>query len=181
MRSRLAPPEDLTPSPPSSPVHDDAPPSESTTPTAAAAAPSTAEEKARIIFGTRLAGPERRAASLADATLVAGVLVPRRPEEPDNCCMSGCVNCVWERFREEMDEWAAANAEAQRRLVMGGVDDKKEGGVRVDERAVGGGAKREAIDEEELYRDVPVGIREFMKHEKRLKVKLEREHRHISG
>lgn len=28
-------------------------------------------------------------------TIVAGVRIPPKPLEPDNCCMSGCVNCTW--------------------------------------------------------------------------------------
>ncbi len=68
----------------------------------------------------RLAGPAERAERLASlrsrSTLVAGVLVPPQPDEPDNCCMSGCVNCVWDRYREEMETWSAVKAEAQKRL-----------------------------------------------------------------
>ncbi|EPQ65744.1 Bgt-4426 [Blumeria graminis f. sp. tritici] len=28
-----------------------------------------------------------------------------KPTEPDNCCMGGCVNCVWDRYHEEVKEW----------------------------------------------------------------------------
>ncbi|CCU81617.1 unnamed protein product [Blumeria hordei] len=28
-----------------------------------------------------------------------------KPTEPDNCCMGGCVNCVWDRYHEEVEEW----------------------------------------------------------------------------
>jgi hypothetical protein len=149
------------------------------------------------------------------------VLVPPKPDEPDNCCMSGCVNCVWDRYRDEMEEWAGASAEADRRLqareVGEGVGvtedsmDGVEGGKRIElgvheevvDRGVasmdedGGGsvgnwetgpsdaavaaavvgAKKDAEDfwNEELYKNVPVGIREFMKQEKRLKEKHLRE------
>ena len=62
--------------------------------------------KARVVFGSRLAGPAQRRAEInALSRNVAGVLVPPRPEEPDNCCMSGCVNCVWDIYRDEMEEW----------------------------------------------------------------------------
>ncbi|KAJ6781423.1 hypothetical protein PWT90_02261 [Aphanocladium album] len=68
--------------------------SDSNTTTAAAAdREATAEERARVIFGSRLLGPaeraDRAAGRQAKSTTIAGVLVPPRPEEPDNCCMSG--------------------------------------------------------------------------------------------
>ena len=116
------------------------------------------------MFGSRLLAPQRETAAKERGTVVAGVFVPARPEEPDNCCMSGCVNCVWERFCEEMDEWAAANAEAQKRLAEKGQADSTSSTDASTKDGLG-----ERMDEDALYRDVPVGIREFMKHGKRLK------------
>lgn len=53
-------------------------------------------EKARVVFGSRLAGPgKREEEKLRKGTIVAGVKIPPKPLEPDNCCMSGCVNCTW--------------------------------------------------------------------------------------
>src|SRR5579871_1355543 len=75
-------------------------------------------QKARIVFGSRLAGPaERRSEIERQSVNVAGIMVPPRPEEPDNCCMSGCVNCVWDRYREELEEWAAKSAAARERVL----------------------------------------------------------------
>ena len=133
------------------------------------------------------------------STKIAGVLVPPKPAEPDNCCMSGCVNCVWDRFRDEMEEWAAASAEASRRLLAqeggvaagattgrsgatpaadhSGMDDGGGGSntnwspEEVAKAAAGAGGSKKAGWDEELYKGVPVGIREFMKQEKRLKLK----------
>jgi hypothetical protein len=121
---------------------------------------------------------------------------------------------VWDRYRDEMEEWAGASAEADRRLqareVGEGVAvtedsmDGVEGGKRIElgvheevaDRGVasmdadGGGSvgnweagpsdaagAKDAKDfwDEELYKNVPVGIREFMKQEKRLKEKHLRE------
>lgn len=160
------------------------------------------------MFGTPLAGPAARAERLAQirskSNVIAGVVVPPKPEEPDNCCMSGCVNCVWDTFRDEMEEWAAANAEAERRVASERGDDgasappippkplsgpdqvgilsmDDDGGGSEANWDVGGPAAQApgkiAKDfwDDELYKNVPVGIREFMKQEKRLKEKHHRE------
>ncbi|KAL2187147.1 hypothetical protein L209DRAFT_728010 [Thermothelomyces heterothallicus CBS 203.75] len=183
------------------------------------------QTRASVVFTSSLAGPAERRERLArirtESRLVAGVLVPPRPEEPDNCCMSGCVNCVWDRYRDEMEEWAARRAEAERRLAAedagpqvgvteesmertadsaGGMDlgvhdeaadrwaasmDDDGGGSvgnwetgtavgRTDDKGKGGKLAKDFWDEE-LYKNVPVGIREFMKQEKRLKEKHRRE------
>jgi hypothetical protein len=139
--------------------------------------------------------------------------------------MSGCVDCVWDRYRDEMEEWAAATAEAERRLKarqqqeqqqregeavseevgmtqasMEGVEQGKGmrmrmgvheevadrgGEMSMDEDgggldttwAVGEKAKDKEFWDEELYKHVPVGIREFMKHEKRMREKHQKEKR----
>ncbi|KAL2759975.1 hypothetical protein ACRALDRAFT_2024064 [Sodiomyces alcalophilus JCM 7366] len=164
-------------------------------------APTTAEERAAVIFGSALAGPQSRANRLAEArkrsTLIAGVWVPPRPEEPDNCCMSGCVNCVWDQYRDEMEEWSAANVEAQARLRE--IEERREQGMAAGGRGEaakrvdvsmdddGGGSetnwpvseKPKAVDkdawDDELYANIPVGIREFMKTEKMIRARHERE------
>ncbi|CRK31922.1 hypothetical protein BN1708_016046 [Verticillium longisporum] len=157
--------------------------------------PATAEEKARLVFGEIRSGPraraERLAAARAKTVTIAGVLVPPRPVEPDNCCMSGCVNCVYDLFQEELEEWSAAKKEAEARLAAqqaealaeteaeqassssagsGGSMDDDGGGSEVDwvPQPPEQGPAKHAWDEG-LYADIPVGIREFMKTEKRLK------------
>ncbi|KAI1388062.1 oxidoreductase-like protein [Hypoxylon trugodes] len=175
------------------------------------AEPATAQEKARIIFGSRLAGPAERAERLEAirnrSTLIAGVLVPPRPEEPDNCCMSGCVNCVWDRYRDEMEEWAAASTEAEKALeaqrsqgepspdttpsAIQEVAEKPQGptgAISMDDDGGGSDTNWQSdlkiadqpkiakdLWDDDLYKNVPVGIREFMKQEKRLKEKHNRE------
>jgi len=54
----------------------------------------TKEERAARLFGSiEGSGYERQTSDVPDATwrTINGVPVPPRPAEPDNCCMSGCV------------------------------------------------------------------------------------------
>lgn len=139
--------------------------------------------------------------------------MPPKPEEPDNCCMSGCVNCVWDLYREEMETWAtqmrraerakaaAAAAEASEKAKEDGLEVVRRGGDDVSTTAGtpmsmdddGGGSETnwdlpalatangeqapvaKDLWDEQLYKNVPVGIREFMKTEKMLKLKHLRE------
>ncbi|EME77449.1 uncharacterized protein MYCFIDRAFT_180011 [Pseudocercospora fijiensis CIRAD86] len=104
--------------------------------------------RARLVFGDRAAeAAERKHQRESRSQLISGILVPPKPSEPDNCCMSGCVNCVWERFREEVEEYRMRMREAKRR---------QEGGEG-------------EVEEDEGLEGIPIGIREFMKTEKRLK------------
>ena len=148
--------------------------------------PTSAQEKARIIFGTRLAGPNDRDMHMASkknqSTYIAGVLVPPEPQEPDNCCMSGCVNCVWDLFREDMEEYSAKKREAEKRLAQSaGSMDADGGGSETNwtpaPKGVHVGETKIAKDmwDDDIFKNVPVGIREFMKQEKKLKERHERE------
>ena len=95
--------------------------------------------------------------------------------------MSGCVNCVWDAYREEVEAWAARRR--ANLTVAGGaeeVEKKKAREMRVKgKRSVGEnegsqGAHAGRVDDEVLFEGVPVGIREFMKTEKRLKQNREK-------
>ncbi|KKK25154.1 hypothetical protein AOCH_002796 [Aspergillus ochraceoroseus] len=145
--------------------------------------PKTPEEKMAIVFGTRLAGPGR--ASRYDAgpqttwKTVNGVPIPPRPEEPDNCCMSGCVHCVWDDYRGEMEEWAELLAQAKAKgkskfpgVVPGVTERTHSNTLSASMDDDGGGSETHWTGPEpgdDLFADIPVGIREFMKTEKRLK------------
>ncbi|KAF2033595.1 hypothetical protein EK21DRAFT_98023 [Setomelanomma holmii] len=148
-------------------------------------------EKARIVFGSKLAGPaERRKEIAAASQIIAGVTVPPRPEEPDNCCMSGCVNCVWDLYRDEMEEWAEKSAQARAAMqaqrqkgvgtgqMVAGSEVPTHVAVSMDDD--GGGSETnwglDAGGERGLFDDIPVGIREFMRTEKKLKLMHERDH-----
>lgn len=183
------------------------PPTAASTPTdpPKSAATEEVESEPSILFSSRLSSPlERRSEIKRQSVLVAGIWVPPRPEEPDNCCMSGCVNCVWDRYGDELEEWAlakkAADAalRAEKALEQGkkrrnsaglkGIDTTSGEGVNgTSHTAVsmdddGGGRETNwgtgletDLTTEDLFKDVPVGIREFMKQEKRLKERHARE------
>lgn len=142
-------------------------------------------QKARIIFGSKLGGPIERKKEIEAASYeVAGVLVPPKPAEPDNCCMSGCVNCVWDLYRDEMEEWAAKSAEARTKMqaqressqATGTMGANKETPSHVATSMDDGGGGSEtnwpvSASKDALFDDIPVGIREFMRTEKKLKEK----------
>ncbi|KAI4179571.1 MAG: hypothetical protein L6R41_007757 [Letrouitia leprolyta] len=131
-----------------------------------------------ILFGTPLAGPSaaRRRAGYGEEPLSSSSGGLERPREPDNCCMSGCVNCVWDAYREEVEAWAARRREAAK-LVGGGEDEEWE--KRKAREMRGRGRRKMDVDdgddEGSLFEGVPVGIREFMATEKRLRERRERE------
>ncbi|KAF2818976.1 hypothetical protein CC86DRAFT_308117 [Ophiobolus disseminans] len=143
-------------------------------------------EKARTVFGSRLDAPaERRKEIEAASQVVAGITVPPRPEEPDNCCMSGCVNCVWEMYRDEMEEWAAKSAQARAAMQAQRQEGKGTGqmvagsgmpthvAVSMDDDGGGSESNWGGSSESTLFDDIPVGIREFMRTEKKLKMMQE--------
>lgn len=122
--------------------------------------------------------------------------MPPRPEEPDNCCMSGCVNCVWDRYRDELEDWSAArkaadvNLRKEKGLEKGRSRRKKAGtGLMLEEGENGAQHTMTSMDNDgggsetnwstdpdtDLFQGIPVGILEFMKTEKRLKEKHARE------
>jgi hypothetical protein len=80
---------------------------------------------------------------------------------------------VWDAYREEVEEWAARQMErqAQVRIDGGEVDGRRKevnSGIGDLDGMRGGGGKYN-VDPEEVFRDLPVGIKEFIATEKRLK------------
>ncbi|SCU87225.1 LAME_0D09252g1_1 [Lachancea meyersii CBS 8951] len=77
------------------------------------------EERMKNVFGGRIKGDPPRSSSRVlrgQSLKIAGVVVPPKPQEPDNCCMSGCVNCVWEIYNEDLREWKNKRKEASQKL-----------------------------------------------------------------
>lgn len=78
--------------------------------------------------------------------------------------MSGCVNCVWDAYREEVEEWVRG----RRRRGEGGGGVEASGG-RGDGEEGGRGERGGGVEDEGVFEGVPVGIREFMRLEKRIR------------
>lgn len=159
--------------------------------------PQSPEDKMSIIFGSRLASPGYKSTRYNPSSMppestwktVNGVAIPPRPVEPDNCCMSGCAHCVWDDFRDDMEAWAARVQEAQAKAK----ETRPFRDMRQSPRAEvhsastsmdddGGGSETNwsmpspagEIDDD-LFAGIPVGIREFMKTEKKLRDKHRKE------
>lgn len=81
-----------------------------------------------------------------------------------------------------MEDWSAANSEAQLRLKEREASmDSDGGGSETTWRPQVGDTKiAKNLWDEQVFEGVPMGIREFMKQEKRLKERHERE-RTVSG
>lgn len=160
----------------------------------------TKEEKMSIVFGTRLAGPGYESTSKYNPETmppestwktVNGVPIPPRPMEPDNCCMSGCVHCVWDDFRDDVEQWALRVREAQAKAspantAVPSQDMRQKPRSEVASASVsmdddGGGSETNwelpagAAAADDLFAGIPVGIREFMKTEKKLREKKQQQ------
>lgn len=142
----------------------------------------TPEEKIARVFGGRIKGDVRQSSSrmnVGQPRTIAGITVPDKPTEPDNCCMSGCINCVWEMYNDDIKEWNAKRKEAAKKLV-------KKGGVwpadfhppvqylkpqNLPESLAKNALKVKREEEKESWGNVPVLIRVFAEMEKKMKEK----------
>lgn len=151
----------------------------------------SAEEKIAKVFGTRIKGETRQSSSRitrGKPKTIAGVLVPARPDEPDNCCMSGCINCVWELFNEDVKEWNEKRKKAAQSL-------RKKGGrwpenfdapvLMLAEENLPESLTKKKVDvkstEEEAWGGVPVSIRVFAELERKMKEKSRRKEAKSEG
>lgn len=162
-------------------------PTKPDTPTPASTVePQSPKDKMSIVFGSRLQTPGR--SSRYDAgnvppesmwKTINGVAIPPRPSEPDNCCMSGCAHCVWDDYRDDMEEWANRLDHAKARGVPKTPDMRQNKRAEVESASMsmdddGGGSEANwpvEDQKEDIFAGIPVGIREFMRTEKKLKKK----------
>src|SRR5271154_1625607 len=146
----------------------------------------TKEQRAAKLFGSiRGSGYERKTYDKPDSTwrTINGVPIPPRPSEPDNCCMSGCVHCVWDDYRDDVESWATRLHEAQANSQRRGMERRPKAGMHRIEVADAsnsmdddGGGSEALWDSpsttgtgDDLFQDIPIGIREFMVTEKRIR------------
>lgn len=148
----------------------------------------TPEERIQKVFGGRIKGEAPKSSSRitrGEPRIIAGVTVPDKPNEPDNCCMSGCINCVWELFNEDIKDWNDKRQEAAIKLhEKGGIwpEDfyppiqflSKENvppslAYKLEKQPEN--AQGDKRTEQESWGNVPVTIRVFAEMEKKMKAK----------
>lgn len=107
--------------------------------------------------------------------------------------MSGCVHCVWDDYRDDLEEWAArvkeAQAKAQKKSTLSepkiqvnrpevhaassSMDDDGGGSEGLwttpSSRSSASSSSTPIIDEDLIFEGIPVGIREFMNTEKKIR------------
>uniref|UniRef100_A0A1B0CY19 Oxidoreductase-like domain-containing protein n=1 Tax=Lutzomyia longipalpis TaxID=7200 RepID=A0A1B0CY19_LUTLO len=49
--------------------------------------------------------------------------LPALPDEPTNCCMSGCANCVWIEYARELTRIYRDGGEKARKLITNRITD----------------------------------------------------------
>jgi hypothetical protein len=84
--------------------------------------------------------------------------------------MSGCAHCVWDDYRDDVEAWAEELRMAGHRGIMqsaGSSISMDDDGGGSETNWTGGGG-------EELFGGIPVGIREFMRTEKRLRDRMKK-------
>lgn len=150
----------------------------------------TPEQRIAKVFGTRLTGADRESSSRVvrgEPKVIAGIKVPEKPQEPDNCCMSGCINCVWEMYNDDIKEWKLLRQQAAQRLVQRGGrwPENFHAPIRLlkqenlphslELKYYGTSSDADGIpvllEEEDNWGEVPVSIQVFAQVEKRLKAK----------
>jgi hypothetical protein len=144
------------------------------------------EERIAKVFGGRIKGespqPSSRV-SVGEPKVIAGVTVPDKPTEPDNCCMSGCINCVWELFNDDLKHWNDKRKEAALKLKQKGgrwPEDFHAPVKYLDRGNLPKSLANADVSEEnekpdlDVWGDVPVSIKVFVETEKKMKARRER-------
>ncbi|ORY81419.1 oxidoreductase-like protein [Protomyces lactucae-debilis] len=115
-------------------------------------------EKPGVVFYSRLAGYPENRPSETESKMYCGVIVPPRPEEPLNCCQSGCVHCVWDIYREEIEDYQEKRKQAREALA------KERKAIPVE---LGGDGK----EPDDILAQLDPTLQAFIKLEKELKEK----------
>lgn len=135
--------------------------------------------RAKRVFGDLGSREKSRSEAESKAVVVCGVKVPAQPEEPTNCCMSGCVNCVWELYKDEIEEWRSKVKEARGKIMklpnwqdvwpdqLGPLPGSAKRTRPVDTSGSDDGMPIQADDE--AFDGLNTGIRVFIETEKRLR------------
>jgi hypothetical protein len=161
-------------------------PPKSKLPTFVQSGDMTKEQRAARLFGTiEGSGYEHHISPESTWKTINGVAVPPRPAEPDNCCMRGCVHCVWDDYRDDIEHWAGRLKEAQAKGQQRDEQNPKAYTSRAEVQHAsssmdddGGGSEAlwnapsvpgNTDTGEELFQGIPIGIREFMATEKRIR------------
>lgn len=139
------------------------------------------EEGIAKLFGGRLKGEVRVSSSrliMGEPRVIAGIKVPDKPQVPENCCMSGCINCVWETYYDDIYDWEEKQKLAAMSLVKKGgvwpadfhppVQYLKPENLPESLRNNAGVLKRSRLGE---WNKVPVEMRVFAEFEKKIKGK----------
>lgn len=140
-------------------------------------------DRVKLVFGQLGSRQDRRLEALKRAHTIAGIKLSPRPDEPNNCCMSGCVDCVWELYKDELTEWKAKRQEIKRKLMferadlewpvtlLGPEPKERNKSVRPEDRA----RIEDSVVEDDADDDLNVSIKAFLKTEKKLKAKRKRQ------
>lgn len=59
----------------------------------------------------------------SDAKRLKSEIETGLPEEPTDCCMSGCANCVWIQYAEELKSKFCSSDEELRAIIMNKISD----------------------------------------------------------
>lgn len=137
------------------------------------------EERIAKIFGGRIKGQVESSSRRMreEPRVIAGITVPARPIEPDNCCMSGCINCVWEMYNDDIQDWKQKRKEAAAVLVQkGGVwpADFHPPVRYLTEANIPKEMSSHDKTDSDAWSEVPVSIRVFAEFEKKLKARRSR-------
>jgi hypothetical protein len=131
------------------------------------------EERVKMVFGELGSRDASKKEADLRARTVGGVRIPAKPEEPTNCCMSGCVNCVWELYKDEMEEWKVKRHAAKLALLTKPEyrSEKwpRDFGPEPDRRGSEVEVSRQLHDDEDSDYDMDVGIRVFVQTEKKIR------------